>query len=138
MQRPLRTPARRLACALLALLFLAAQLVDLGHRTRTEHVLCAEHGEFEHTSRSETLAGDHASEDGPSARPAPLDAPLGESHEHCCLVHLKRDLAQVPGFVPSAAWVPPAPTRVAARPAEPIRGRIAARPESARGPPRVA
>lgn len=119
----------------MALLFLAAQVVDLAHRTRTEHVLCVEHGELEHTEQRAAHAA--LETDVVGAQWRPLEVPAETAHEHCGLVSLRRDLNQLQGCVPAVAWIPQEARPAALDVGDRIPELLSRRAESARGPPPV-
>jgi hypothetical protein len=132
---------RRAGFAALALLFLGAQLADIAHRAEASHEICEVHGELVHgTSSVAPVSGAHLELDHASApvRLIPSGNSTAESHEHCALGPMQRQLSQVLDLEPSIRVTPALVRCAEPEELERVVPRLGTGAESARAPPRRA
>lgn len=130
---------RRVLSAVLVLVFLGAQFVDLGHRARSLHEVCAEHGELVHASLpSAPLQAQPATCAGTGTRLSAQDKDSSESHEHCVLGAILRVSDHALTQSVCVHLAPPTPQPVQGASRELVVAVCSAGQASARGPPHVA
>lgn len=133
-----RARSSRVLAALLCGLFLLADLASSLHDSTVRHILCPEHGEWEHVAAaagSDVRACAH--DDGSQASPRYHREPRqgGAEHEHCSLVMIGRTpFCHSTDHVP-ALGASDESAALALAPEQELRERVAFGAFLARGPP---
>lgn len=132
-----RARISRVLTTLLCAAFLLADLASSLHDSTVRHILCPEHGEWEHVAAvsgdADTCAHDEASPTAPRYHKAPRQE--GIEHEHCPLVMLGRTPYGLPSADLPALDRPDESAKLAPAAEQPLRARVAFGARLARGPP---